>query len=75
MRDNPPTMHTGPRPDIKDIIGLADRFFVMLNNDDGITLIPKVLERVEKAIIVALMQANGRFVQHIENSGKARADL
>ncbi len=33
------------------------------------------LERAEQAVVVALMQPDGRLVEHIENAREARADL
>ena len=54
--DHLPPMHTGPRPDVENIIRFADRFFVMLDHDHRIALIAKVFQRRQQAVIVALMQ-------------------
>src|SRR5690606_3077982 len=48
---------------------------VMLNDDDGIAKIAKVFERVEEAGIVALVQADRRLVQNVEDAGEPGADL
>ena len=65
MADDAPAMNPGTRTDIKDIIRLADRFFVMFDNNHCVALIAQVLERLQQTIIVTLMQADGRFVEHI----------
>ena len=47
----------------------------MLDNDDGVTEIAKMLERADKAFVVALMQADGWFIENVKNAHQARADL
>ncbi len=37
--------------------------------------VAQVLERAEQAVVVALVQADGGFVQHVEHAGEAGADL
>ena len=75
MADHLPAVHTGPRPDIKHIIRLADRFFVVFNDDNRIALIPQVFQRLEQAVIIALVQADGRFIEHVKHPCQPRPDL
>ena len=75
MANDPPAMHPGTRTDIKDIIGLADRFFVMFDNNHCVALIAQVFQRLQQTVVVALMQADGRFVEHIKHPREPRPDL
>ena len=68
-------MHTRPRTDVENIIGLADGFFVMLDNDYRIALIAQVLERGQKPVIVALVQPDRGLIEHIKHARQPRADL
>ena len=68
-------MHTGARPDVKDVIGLAYRFFIVFDHDHRVALIAEVLERQKQPVIVALMQTNGGLVQNVKNTGQAGPDL
>jgi hypothetical protein len=47
----------------------------MLDDDDGVAEIAQMLQRFEQPVIVALVQADGRLVEHVEHAGQARADL
>ena len=60
---------------VDHVIGGADRLLVMLDDDDAVAEIAQAVQRLEQPRIVALMQADGRLVQHIEHAGEARADL
>ena len=42
---------------------------------DAVADVAERFERLEQPRIVALMQADGRLVEHIEHAGEARADL
>ncbi len=75
LRDDLAAVDAGTRADIDDMIGGEDRVLVMLDDDHCIADVAQVLQRVEQAVVVALMQADGGFVQHVEHAGEARADL
>ena len=47
----------------------------MLDDDNGVAEIAKVLERADKALIVTLVQADGRFIENVKNAHQARANL
>ena len=75
LRDDPPAMHAGARPEVHDMVGLPDRILVMLDDDHGIAEIAQVDERVEQSLIVALVQADGRFIEDVHHADQPRADL
>src|SRR4029450_2912256 len=60
---------------INDMVGEPDGTLVMLNHDDRVADIAQMDERLQKAGIVALMQADRRLVKHIEDAGETGSDL
>ncbi len=68
-------MHAGAGADIDHIIGGEHGILVMLDHDHGVAEVAQPPERAEQALIVALVQADGGLVQHIEHAGQAGADL
>ena len=53
--DDLAAMDAGLRPDIDQVIGGADRLFVMLDDDHGVAEIAQPFQRRQQAVIVALM--------------------
>ena len=68
-------MHACRWAHIDHMVGGKDGFFVMLHHDDGIAQIAQALKAFQKALIVALVQADGGLVQHIKNPGETGANL
>ncbi|WDT81381.1 MAG: hypothetical protein MPW14_06440 [Candidatus Manganitrophus sp.] len=54
---------------------MRDRLLVVLDDDDRVAEIAQAPQRFEQALIVALVETDGRLVQHIEHAGEAGADL
>ena len=52
-----------------------DRVLVVLHHDHGVADVAQVLERFQQAGVVALVQADGGLVQHVEHAGETGADL
>ena len=67
--------HPRAGTEIEDVIGLADRVLVMLDDDHGISQIAQPPQRADQPVVVALVQADARLVQHIQHTGQARTDL
>ncbi len=63
------------RPQVEHVVGLADRIFVVLHHQYGIAQVPQVFQRLDQPLIVTLVQADGRLVEHIKNASQARSDL
>ncbi len=68
-------MHARGRPHVDDIVGGEDGLLVVLDHQHGVAEVAQALEAGQEAGVVALVQADGWFVQHIEHPGQARADL
>ena len=47
----------------------------MLDDEHRVAQIAQALQRGEQAVVVALVQADARFVQNIEHADERRADL
>ncbi len=75
FRDDLAAMHARGRADVDDVVGLQDRVLVMFDDNHGIAEVAQVPERHEQPRVVALMQADGWLVEHIEHAGQPRADL
>src|SRR6185436_19394137 len=69
------TVNTSARAEVENVIGAADGIFVVLDNEDGIAEVTKAFEGFEEAFVIALVQADARFVENVENTDKASADL
>ena len=53
----------------------ADGVLIMLDHDDGVTDVAQALQSLDQALVIALVQANGRLVQDIEHAHESRANL
>ena len=63
------------RSKIENKIGVADGFFVVLDDENRVAQVAEFFQSLDEAIVVALVQADGRLVEHVENAAQARADL
>ena len=70
MRDELAAARARAGTEIEDVIGGADRLLVVLDDDDGIAEIAQPTQRAEQPLVVALMQADARLVEHVENAGQ-----
>ena len=75
LGDDLAAVHAGARADVDHVVGQADRVFVVLDHDHRVADVAQVLERAEQAIVVALMQADRRFVEDVHHADQAGADL
>ena len=71
MRDDFAAVDACAGANIDDIIGGHDRVLVMLHHDDAVAEIAQASQCLKQARIVALMKADGGFIQYIENAGEA----
>ena len=73
--DHAPAMLTRARPHVNDPIRCSHRVVVMLDHQHRVAEVAHTLERVNEALLVALMQPNRRLIQHIQHAHQLRADL
>src|SRR5205085_11238343 len=67
VADDVAAMDAGARAHVDDIIGGADRILVMLDDDHGVAEIAEAAEGDEQPLIVALVEADARLVEHVEH--------
>ncbi len=53
---------------VENVIGRANGVFIMLDHDHAITELPERTKGSDQPIIVALMQADTRFVEDVEDA-------
>src|SRR3982751_654162 len=65
----------GARTHVDDVVGGAHRLLVVLDDDDRVAQVAKLLECREESRVVALVQADRRAVEDVEHPDESRADL
>ena len=75
LRDDLAAVHAGAGADVDDVVGRADRVLVVLDHDHRVAEIAQAIERAEQALVVALVQADRRLVEHVHDADEAGADL
>ena len=75
LRDDLAAQLPGPGPEVDDVVGREDRLLVVLDDDDGVPEIAHREQRVQQLAVVALVQADRRLVEDVQDAGQARADL
>jgi len=68
-------MHACAGANIDHKIGSTNRVFIMLDHDDRIAQLAQAGERAEQAVVVALVQTDGRLVQNIGHADQTGTDL
>jgi hypothetical protein len=70
-----PPWTPAPGPRSTTWSAVADRVLVVLDDDDRVAEIAQAPQRFEQPVVVALVQADAGFVQHVEHARQAGADL
>src|SRR4029077_5509521 len=75
LRHQMTAVRTGARPQVHDVVGLADRLLVVLDNDHRVAEVAQLLERRQQAPVVALVQPDRGLIEDVHDSGEPRSDL
>ncbi|CCK04027.1 hypothetical protein BN129_2780 [Cronobacter sakazakii 701] len=75
FRDDLTAVYARARADVDHVVGGADGVFIVLHHNHGIAKITQVNQRTEQTFVIALVQADGRLIQHIHHAHQARANL
>ena len=75
LRHQVAAARAGAGAQVDHMIGAADRFLVMLDDDEGIALAAQPVERIEERQVVARVQAYGGLVQYVAHPLQVRAEL
>ena len=65
----------GAGPHVDDVIGRRDGVLVVFDDDDGVAQIAQAAQGFEQPVVVALVQTDGWFVEHVQHAGEAGTDL
>ncbi len=60
---------------VDHIIGSQHNVLVVLDDQNRIANVGQFAQRFDQALVVALVQANARFVENVGNARELRADL
>ena len=66
---------SGAGAKVHDVVGAANGFFIVLDDQHGVAQIPQPLQGPQQAVVVAMVQADRGLIQHVEHSAQPRADL
>ena len=75
MCDQAATALAGTGADVDDVVGAADGVFVVFDHHQGVAFVAQFVQSVEQDLIVAGVQADRRFVQHVANALQVAAQL
>ena len=68
LRNDLSAVDAGGRPHVDDPVGGLNRLLIMLHHQNRIAQVAKAAKRVEEPGVVALVQADARLVQNIEDA-------
>ena len=75
LRDELAAARARAGTEVEDVIGGADGVLVVLDDDHGIAEVAQAAQRADEPVVVALMQADARLVEHVETAREPGADL
>ncbi len=75
LRHDAAAMDAGAGTQVHDVISLANRVLIVFDHDHRVAEVAQIDQRVEQALIVALVQADRRLIQYVHDADQPRADL
>ncbi len=75
LRHHAAAVDAGTGADVDDVVGAADRILVVFDHDHRIAQVAQPHQRAQQALVVALVQADRGFVEHVHHPHQAGADL
>ena len=73
--DDLATVLAGARADVDDPVGDPDGVLVVLDDDQRVAEVLEPDQRLDQPVVVALVQADGRLVEDVEDADQAGTDL
>ena len=64
-----------PGPEVDHVVRLPDGLLVVLHHHHRVAQVAQAVQGGQEAVVVALVQADARFVEHVEDPDQAGADL
>ena len=75
VKDHVPPVRARTGPQLDDVVGLADGGLVMLHDQHRVPASLQVAQGGDEALIVARVQADGRFVKHVGHAHEPGTEL
>src|SRR5690606_17492107 len=69
------TKFTGGGAEVEQLIGTADDLTIMLYDQQRVAQVAQLVERPEQPAVIARMQTDRRFIEHIQNAAQPAAHL
>jgi len=66
---------TCARSKFDEVVGASERFFVMLDEDKGVSKVAEMKEEVEESRVIGGVKTDAGFIEHVEDPSEATADL
>jgi len=66
---------TCARSKLDEVVGASERFFVMLDEDEGVSKVAEMEEKIEESRVIGGVKTDAGFIEYVENPGQATADL
>jgi hypothetical protein len=66
---------TCARTELDEVVGASERFFVMLDENEGVSKVAEMKEKVEESRVIGGMKTDAGFIEYVEDSSEAAADL
>ena len=70
-----PTVLASAGSHVDDVVRTADRLLVMFHDDQRVAQITQFAQRSQEALVIPWVQADGRFVQDVQDADQLAADL
>ena len=68
-------MASGTRTHVDHVVGAEDGIEVVFDDDDRVAQVTQPQQRLQQPVVVALVQADGRLVEHVHDPGESGSDL
>ena len=75
LEHHPAAVFAGARAQIDDVVRHADRLLVVLDDDERVAHVAQPDQGLDQPVVVALVQADGRLVEDVQDTDQAGADL
>src|SRR5260370_1084389 len=74
-RDDLASVLTGGRPDVDHVVGGSNRLLVVLDHDQRVPKVAEAQQGVDQSPVVALVEADRRLVEDVEDTHQLGSDL
>ena len=75
LGDDAAAAHAGAGADVDEVLGAAYGVFVVFDDEQGVAPPGQAVQRAEQDVVVARVQADGGFVQHVAHALQVAAEL